>query len=279
MHSSIKSSLLGKSFYLFIIGILFLGMVAAQGKGQSGPSGNRGLQSPVTKQIFEVTGIVDSVHLGFGQGSPAMEIDSSGTIHAIVLAPYSYLSEQGFELEAGDEVTALVFQSLVYPDWLVAVEVENHTKEVSVAMRDESGIPLWRSSRVGRRQGSGTQGLRQCDGTGPNVESAQFLNGEVADIDSQLGQQNPSIVLVSGETIMVGPYRVWQETGFELEVGQSVSVYAFPSFSNPGLWVAISIENLNTSETLVLRDDTGIPVTGKGWPSKGNCNGTCRGGR
>lgn len=239
-----------------LIAVLALsaGFVLAQGnKGSNAQNGkpDSAPSIPVVKDVFEVSGAVESVSLGIGQGSPSIIVNG---MH-LILGPYFYLENAGFECEEGDEVTALVFESLVYENTWVVVEIYNSNKETSIVLRDESGNPLWTRNGPKNNGGKGS-----CAGPAINLESAEILQGSISAINAELGQRNPTVLLGADQVVIVGPLHVWLDGEFELLVGDSVEILAFPSNSVPGTWVAVKIDNLTTGETLVLRDDTGVPI-------------------
>jgi hypothetical protein len=101
-----------------------------------------------------------------------------------------------------------------------------------------------------------------------NPATIVSLEGAVQRVDMELGERFPSFTLTKADgtrvTIMAGPYRLLLEKDFEINVGDRMSVRAFPSLRFEGVYVAIELKNLTTGETITLRDDDGAPRWGPG---------------
>ena len=91
--------------------LLFAG-VWAQNRGAGNAGARQGTQSAVPKTLSTIEGIVQSVDLGIGQGSPSIVVNDA----RVLLAPYFYLEAIGFSVEVDDHVAVTVFPSLVYDD-------------------------------------------------------------------------------------------------------------------------------------------------------------------
>jgi hypothetical protein len=104
----------------------------------------------------------------------------------------------------------------------------------------------------GRGQGSAGQGRNETVRT---IEW-ETLTGIVTVVDSEV-----TVRTAEGE-VLVGMGQSAYREGFELEVGDAVSVVGF---YEDGEFKAGTIENLTTGQTIVLRDETGRPM----WSGQG----------
>lgn len=259
-------SRIGVSILVLFLGAgLYLAGQNKRGYGAGQPSG----QPAASKDIFTVEGLVTEVSLGIGQGSPAIVVGQQ----RVVLGPYRFLEAAGFSVEVGDSVSAQVFESLVYEGLLIAVQVENRTRDLAIDLRDASGDPLWTSARGYRGQRSTSEGGRSRSNACPgplDLSAALSITGKVQAVTGGAGQRNPEIILEDGTVLAAGPYRVWLEGSFTLAEGETATFTAVPCAGAEGKLVILSIEKPN-GEKLVLRDDTGIPVSGRGWRA-GSCS-------
>jgi len=102
---------------------------------------------------------------------------------------------------------------------------------------------------------------------GPN-QNIVSLQGVVEATDMGIGQRFPSFTLMGADgskvTIMSGPYRILLENHFEINVGDRMSVRAFPSLQFKDTYVAVELKNLTTGEAVALRDEQGLPLRGPG---------------
>lgn len=251
-----------KSIFIAITLVLLTSSLWAQNRGINRGGVGPGVQTGVPRDLTTIEGNVESVNLGFGQGNPSIVV--SGV--QINLGPYSYLQRSGFEVETGDAVRISAFPSAVYENTFVAVSIENLDKGISVQLRSETGQPPRAARRQGFRQRMG--GLGPCGGN-PDLESAQTFNGTVGSVTVGLGQGSPRVTLEDGTVFTVGPYRVWRNSDFSVAAGDHISVVAFPCAADSDRWVAMRIDNQTNGTSIILRDDSGIPVGGRGWSRGG----------
>jgi len=83
---------------------------------------------------------------------PAYQVmveDTAGNQIAVMLAPYWYLTNQGFSLEIGSEVTltGAYFERQDGTEILLTRVLE--WNDIQLVLRDEEGYPLWSSYRMG----------------------------------------------------------------------------------------------------------------------------------
>jgi hypothetical protein len=98
-----------------------------------------------------VQGKVESVYLGPGQGSPHIEIvTDQGNKLDLWVAPFWYLSDQGFEIKAGDRLTVSMAKvNTSDGNRNVALELKQKDGK-TVKLRDENGFPMWmKGNRTG----------------------------------------------------------------------------------------------------------------------------------
>lgn len=254
------------------VALILVGSVVAQ-RNTVRPGSVPGREA-APKDIFLVEGEITSLSLGIAQGSPSIVINDQDTI---VLGSYNYLSEAGFGVESGDVISAQVFESIVHDGLLVAVSISSPSGTIQI--RDEFGQPLWKRSS-GRRLAprGGRMGGAACEGTGANIEASETWTDSAVSMNAGLGNRYPTIILASGRVLIVGPNRLWAETGFQVNEGEGITVTAFPSSGDPNVWVAMKVVN-SSGDELILRDDTGLPSTGTGWESKRQGKGNKQGGQ
>lgn len=240
------------------LSLLLAGFLVGERAPASGGSGQP-VGSPIAKEIFSITGQVETVNLGLGQGRPTIQVDGQD----IVLGPYRYLQAANFEISMGHQVRVQAFRSIIDENRLVAVSVENLTTGQSLQLRDEFGRPLAGKRRGDRGFGAaGNRGTGPCGGN-PQVELAETITGTVASVNAEAGHRHPEIVLSDGTILSAGPYRLWSQSKFSVQPGETVTVIAFPCSTQDNLWVIMSIEKA-TGEKLVLRDEDGMPLGGRG---------------
>ncbi|HET9532879.1 MAG TPA: hypothetical protein VFQ92_21165, partial [Blastocatellia bacterium] len=238
---------------------------------QGGP-GNGGMGNchgcgggPVNIATFE--GIVVSVDMACSQQYPSFTLAlADGSKIIVMTGPYHYLVESGFVITVGDRVTVRALRSLWPDNTYTAVEITNLTTGATITMRTDDGKPLWMG-----QGGPGGPGGRMGDCSGwipPNGGSVNIvtLEGTVLSLDMAAGQEFPTFTLslpgVGVVTIVTGPYYFLLDSGFDIAVGDRLSVRAFESAWYEDTYVAVELKNLTTGETLVLRDASGQPV----WP-------------
>lgn len=128
----------------------------------------------------------------------------------------------------------------------------------SVSMFQGYG-PGWARRGYGRNGGGWAAGAGACQ---LDLGARQTLTGTVTAINMGIGQGFPNFTLdVDGKpvTIVTSPFRALLNTGFEVSVGDRMSVEAFPSSRREGTYVAAELNNERTKKSLTLRDAQGFP--------------------
>ena len=113
----------------------------------------------------------------------------------------------------------------------------------------------------GSGQGAGAS-YPPDDGGDHPVETWLTVTGTVVALDDDLTLQT-----ADGEMVVhLGPEWYWETLGVALEAGDSVAV---SGFYEEGEFEAGCVENLNTAQTVNLRDETGRPL----WAGRGRQGG------
>lgn len=99
---------------------------------------------------FEIYGTVLSFSAARGAGMPALRVDDPALgVVEVGLGPAWYLRAAGFAAAPGDEIDALAYPCSTCFVPAVAAWVNNLTTGVTVELRDDDGLPLWRQSGAG----------------------------------------------------------------------------------------------------------------------------------
>jgi hypothetical protein len=238
-------------------------LFAAQGGNQN----RLRAQAATPASIVDLQGVVESITMGFGQGTPSFSLSVPGRGSVTVcVGSYRAWTETNFELKTGMSITVRAFQSTTHPDGFVATEIKDNASGATVQLLNPAGgVPGW-----GRGRAAG-QGGPLCGGAGPqmNLAAKTSFDGTVADVKMSNGQGFPTFTLDTAEgkvTIVASPYRLLADAGFVIKAGDKMSALAFPSIRYEGVYVASELKNLTTGKVLVLRDDQGFPL---GVPGQG----------
>lgn len=97
-------------------------------------------------QKVEMKGTIERVHVAPGQGMPYLELKNAKGVHRVMLGSMRYLMEHNFNPKAGS--TAVVKGFLV-DGFVIAQSVSIASEKISIALRDENGLPLWRHGKHG----------------------------------------------------------------------------------------------------------------------------------
>ncbi|MBI3949990.1 MAG: hypothetical protein HY314_06000 [Acidobacteria bacterium] len=233
---------------------------------------NRGGNRPnaTLTNIVSLEGVVESVNLRIGQGTPSFTLaKANGSKVTVITGPYYILLENNFAINVGDQMVVRAFPSL-FENTYVAVELKNLTTGAALTLRDENGFPLW--TRGGGPGGPGRG--HYCGANWPIANPADIvsLEGAVGSVNMGIGQGFPSFTLTQAGgntvTVITGPYYILLENDFEINVGDQMAVRAFPSLRLENTYVAIELKNLSTGAVLSLRDENGVPLWSNG-PRRG----------
>ncbi|MBS1858765.1 MAG: hypothetical protein JST11_25565 [Acidobacteria bacterium] len=138
---------------LFTMAMLTLPLAAQPGRGWRGGAGagagaGQGEPAVALLPVVEISGVVSSVHIGFGQGMPYLEVKHGEEMSRVYLGAMHYLIAENFNPKAGQQITAKGYRS---GDSLIGIQVTLPAEKKTLKLRDEKGWPLWRGP--GWRQG------------------------------------------------------------------------------------------------------------------------------
>jgi len=117
------------------------GQGSGYGRGRGAGQGNGTGQAPVTEWVT-LTGTVKSV-----DETALIVVTATGQEIAISNRAWSFVQEQGFTVQIGDQVTLVGFYE---DDEFEVGQISDETTNQSIQLRDENGRPMW----AGRGRGS-----------------------------------------------------------------------------------------------------------------------------
>lgn len=103
-------------------------------------------------QKVELQGTIEKIQLQPGQGMPSMDLKTGKGLQRVMLGSMRYLMEKNFSPKAGEPAVVKGFQQ---NGEIVAQSVTLPSSNVTLQLRDDSGMPLWRGGANGRRRGQG----------------------------------------------------------------------------------------------------------------------------
>jgi hypothetical protein len=287
---------------LALVGTAVLALaVAAPGWAQRAQKGLRNGSGPLidTSQVVVVDGVVVEFVAGAGQGMPELVVeDADSATYTFVLGPYWYLAEQGFAAAPGDDVTVAAYACPLCETGLAVASVTNLTQDLTLVLRDATGVPLWVKRSAGRSVGGGSNGGGSGGGKGGGNGSMGGNRGGTAGENGgngaglQIREQDPlhidlsrvasftgtmvslsgapadgpgTLVLTLAEgdaTFVLSPFWVLLQAEFAPESGVVLEVVAAPAtIDDVEVWLALTITDPGIGLTIVLRDPaTGLPV-------------------
>ncbi len=182
-----------------------------------------------------------------------------------------YLAEQGFGLEAGDQVQV---QGYWEDGEFKAAQITRLRDGQTVQLRDELGRPAW--SGAGQRGaageaapalGTGGYGQGQGNLSGDQAGTGQAQVDEWLTLEAAVSSADSAALVVSansGQEIVVEgrPWRYLLEQGFQVAAGDTVRLVGF--YENDS-FEAGAITNLSTGQQVLIRDESGRPL----WAGRG----------
>lgn len=116
----------------------------AQESGQGSP------QSALARAPrVEVKGVIEKVQLARGQGMPYLELKTDKGVRRVMLGSMRYLMEKNFNPKAGEAAEVKGFQM---NDDVMAQSITLPQQNLTLALRDDNGMPLWRGGHQGGKQ-------------------------------------------------------------------------------------------------------------------------------
>jgi hypothetical protein len=94
-----------------------------------------------TLPVVEISGVIASVHIDFGQGMPYLEVKHGEETTPVYLGAMHYLIAENFNPKAGQQITAKGYRS---GDTIIGIVVTLPGEKKTLKLRDEKGWPLWR---------------------------------------------------------------------------------------------------------------------------------------
>ena len=97
----------------------------------------------------EMKGTIERVQITPGQGMPYLEMKGEKGTRRVMLGSMRYLMEQNFNPKAGSFATVKGF---LVNDSIIAQSVSIPSEKITIQLRDENGVPLWRMGRSGWKE-------------------------------------------------------------------------------------------------------------------------------
>jgi hypothetical protein len=107
------------------------------------PSGQASIAS-APKVVLK--GRIEKIQLARGQGTPYLEVRTTGKTVRVILGSMRYLMEQDFNPKAGDGVSVTGYK---VNESVVAIAVTLQATGKVLRLRDEAGRPVWMGGRRG----------------------------------------------------------------------------------------------------------------------------------
>ncbi len=257
-----RNNLRNRSALIFLIALL--ATVPASAQGNKGVGGSQvGIAAP---NFVTVTGVVTNVDFVYGEGHPNFELLSNGISYVIYVGPLRYIDNSGFELQHGDNVTAIIFPDLQNNFW-VAAGLTNLTTNQTLTLRDAAGIPLWTASGTVRHAGPGSMRIQGPTAlgsgvTGIDLSTLQEYRGTVVQVNILAGAGQPTVTvrLVNGDikVFCLAPYRYLTQIGLKLELNNEVLIKAADCPQDPTEFVVFELTT--NGKTYPLRSSDGTPL-------------------
>jgi len=101
---------------------------------------------PPGSQKVEIKGAIERVQAAPGEGMPYLELKTEKGVQRVMLGSMRYMLEKNFNPKAGSVAVVKGFQ---VNDAVVAQSVAIPAEKVTLQLRDDNGVPLWRMGRYG----------------------------------------------------------------------------------------------------------------------------------
>jgi len=106
--------------------------------------------------VVEISGAVLQVDIFQRGGGSTLRIESGGEIFTVNLGPGWYLRRQGADIQIGDKlaIKGSKMKTREGKSYLTAARIKNLRTGHILELRDENGLPLWKSKRNFDKEGS-----------------------------------------------------------------------------------------------------------------------------
>jgi hypothetical protein len=242
---------------LFLIALLAVTLAWAQGLRvrQGAGSGNGATSRLNLSQIEVIEGTVSAVDLAYGAQYPSITINQK----LIKLAPAWFLLDHDFQIKVGDRLKVTAAPCAIPSDpYYYALTLTNLLSNVTLALRDQNGNPLW----TGGRGAYADSATPRAGGGCLNPATITTVTGVVDKVMAGAGLEQPTLVVKTPDgkliAIKIGPEWILLANDFELKAGEIVTVrYAVATCSDEN----IALELVNAAGArVVLRNLDGTPA-------------------
>ena len=255
------------SFVISVLSCAGVALAQGQGFGQGpyGPGQGQGnpplLASQPTSQpvtagplgmttIHDLTGTLVDIIGGAGLGHPYFEFTAGTTTYNIKATPYKLLVSLKIPDLIGQTVR-MIFAECRQGSYVALQLIAGSDVYV---FRDESGIPAWRMWAVDRNPGS-ANGPPRVD-----TASIQTVTGIVENVGASLVSNRLRVQVRSRDQqlawVSLGPESLLLDQGFELHVGDQVSIMLAVQAENRER-VALQLQNPETGQMAMIRNMEG----------------------
>ena len=106
--------------------------------------------------VVEVSGTVLHVDISQRGGGSTLRVESGGEIYTVTTGPGWYLRRQGADYKIGDKLAVKGSKMKTQEGklYLTAAKIKNLRTGHLLELRDENGLPLWKSTRRFDKEGS-----------------------------------------------------------------------------------------------------------------------------
>jgi hypothetical protein len=224
------------------------------GGGNNQFNGPRPSGRPDPAQVRVLEGAITDINLGIGLRNPSITVNNV----QIRIGPVWFLLDNDFELTIGERVRVTAGVSTRAGDpYLHAIQIVRVRANVSLTLRNEFGVPIWRHGSRGSGPSAPPRGGSCLDST-----TIKTVAGVVEDVNVGLGVQHPTLTLLTDTgavlTFKLGPERVLLASDVELLPGSALKVKYTTSLCVDEL-LALEITDAE-GDVLVLRTDDGLPA-------------------
>ena len=96
----------------------------------------------LTKMVT-LSGTVETIHLEYGKGPQSLTVKVGNNLVDVVLGPYWWLQEKGFQTVKGASLQVIAVPHLNSTSNYAALQVIYNNGKDKLILRDDQGLPLW----------------------------------------------------------------------------------------------------------------------------------------